>query len=418
MSKNTSKPVALVLGGTVPHIELIRQLKARGYYTVLVDYLENPPACPYADLHLRESTLDDERVYQLALENDAELVIATCIDHANTTCCHVLEKMGKHAPYSYHTSVVIADKSCMKEVMQKYDIPTARHCTVQSVEEALKRRDLKYPLMVKPSDSNSATGVKKVNNQDEMRVFLAEALGYSRNGKAVIEEYKTGVEVSAYCFVEGHRAKLLMAAQRMSVIEGEKQVIKCYATVAPAQLSDEAYRRIEEAACKIAEAYGLNNTPLQVQAFVNGDEISVIEYAPRIGGGMSYKTIYDNTGFDIISAAIDSYLGIPVHVKACSPKGIRAINIIYAVPAIYDHIEGQDELLAENVIDGIYYYKTKGMRISDEKAASARIGSFVVSGESMVEIKAKLSKAMDRLEVYAQDGSKIMRKELSLLRDI
>ena len=100
MNKSDSKPVALVLGGTVPHIELIRQLKDRGFYTILVDYLENPPARPYADLHLRESTLDDDKVYQLSVENHAELVIATCIDHANTTCCHVLEMMGKHAPYS------------------------------------------------------------------------------------------------------------------------------------------------------------------------------------------------------------------------------------------------------------------------------------------------------------------------------
>ena len=51
------KPVALVLGGTNPHIELIKQLKERGYYVVLVDYLDNPPAKKYADIHEQESFL-------------------------------------------------------------------------------------------------------------------------------------------------------------------------------------------------------------------------------------------------------------------------------------------------------------------------------------------------------------------------
>ena len=39
-----NKPIALILGGTVPHSELIKQLKERGYYTILIDYLLNPPA--------------------------------------------------------------------------------------------------------------------------------------------------------------------------------------------------------------------------------------------------------------------------------------------------------------------------------------------------------------------------------------
>ena len=41
------KKKAIVLGGTNPHIELIRQLHERGYYVILVDFLPHPPAKPY-----------------------------------------------------------------------------------------------------------------------------------------------------------------------------------------------------------------------------------------------------------------------------------------------------------------------------------------------------------------------------------
>ena len=60
------KPVAIVLGGIVPHKNLLEKLKKRGYYTILIDYFENPPAAAAADLHLRESAMDKEAVLRAA----------------------------------------------------------------------------------------------------------------------------------------------------------------------------------------------------------------------------------------------------------------------------------------------------------------------------------------------------------------
>ena len=59
---------AIVLGGTRPHITLIQKLKDRGYYVILLDYLESPIAKEYADEHIRESTLDKDLVLKIAKE--------------------------------------------------------------------------------------------------------------------------------------------------------------------------------------------------------------------------------------------------------------------------------------------------------------------------------------------------------------
>ena len=60
------KPTAIVLGGTFPHITLIKKLKNRGYKTVLVDFAESPIAKEFADEHILESSLDKEKVLQIA----------------------------------------------------------------------------------------------------------------------------------------------------------------------------------------------------------------------------------------------------------------------------------------------------------------------------------------------------------------
>ena len=56
----------IVLGGTAAHVPLIISLKKRGYYVILIDYLDNPPAKQFADLHIKTSTLDKESVLDVA----------------------------------------------------------------------------------------------------------------------------------------------------------------------------------------------------------------------------------------------------------------------------------------------------------------------------------------------------------------
>ena len=80
---------AIVLGGTVPHITLINKLKERGFYTILVDFFDNPPAQKYADEHIKESTLDKDVIVKIAQKRKVDLVISTCIDQANSICCYV-----------------------------------------------------------------------------------------------------------------------------------------------------------------------------------------------------------------------------------------------------------------------------------------------------------------------------------------
>ena len=213
-----NKKTAIVLGGTIPHCELIRQLKSRGYYTILVDYYDNPPAKEFADIHIKESSLDEEKVLAVAQKYNADLTISGCVDQANKTACYVLEKMGKYRPYSYQKASDITAKSYMKRTMMENGIPTAKYISIEKffdsdIIENLESYGLHYPVIVKPTDSNSANGVKKTVNKQELAKYLTEALEISRTSRAIIEEFMTGREVSVLSFVDGKTIKLMSSAQ-------------------------------------------------------------------------------------------------------------------------------------------------------------------------------------------------------------
>ncbi len=409
-----NRPIAIVLGGTVPHITLINKLKERGYYTILIDYLDNPPAKEYADMHIQESTLDKDTVLKIAKKYNAAVVISTCVDQANSVCCYVGEKLNLPNPYSYQTSLNVTDKCRMKEIMWKHNIPTSRYLYISEVDK-INDISLRYPLMIKPADSNSANGVKKIETEKELLEHIPVALKYSRNGYAIIEEFIEGVEISAYCVVVSGKAHLLMVQERLSVIEGEKKTIKCYASYAPARISIDAQSKIESIATLISTAFHLDNTPLFFQGIVHGDDISVIEFAPRVGGGISSQTIKYATGFDIIDAAIDSFLCVPILFTGWHPMNkIFAVNQIYGKTGIYDHTIGGETIRNNKIVDNLSFYKKKGARIDESSASNSRIGVMVFSADSEMEMRDKVRLAFNTIDCYDDCGNSIIRRDLNL----
>lgn len=380
---------------------------------MLADYLPNPPAKTHADLHEQVSTLDLEAVLAVARKYNASLVISACVDQANITACYVAEKMNLPHPYSYELANNITNKGYMKKLMVENDIPTTKYYFLDNGEE-LTSFDLKFPVMVKPADSCAASGVKKANNKVELDDFLAQAKKVSRTGRTVVEEFFSGVEVSVYAFVKNHKANILMISERISNIEGEKQVLKCYATITPPNVSEAALQKIQEATTKVANVFGLDNTPLHIQFIIDGDEISVIEFAPRVGGGISYKNIKSNTGFDIISSTIDSYLQKPVDVVYERSSRFFSVNLAYGIPAVFDHMTGVDELIADGTIDSIHYHKTKGTAITDDRASGGRIAAILISGDSRQEVLSKVKYTFEHIEAFDPDGVQILRKDLYL----
>lgn len=400
---------AMILGGTDDHIALIENLKKRGYYTILVDYHENPPAKKAADLHIQESTLEEDIVLKVATDNKVDLVISACIDQALLTACYVAEKLRLPAPFSYETALNVTNKGYMKKRMIESGIPTSKYYFVDSSTD-IASLELDYPIMVKPADSNGSYGVKKAHNEEELECYLIEALRISRSSTAIAEEFNTGIEVSIDCFVENGISKIVMMSQLFKKPIDESTML-IFQSVIPAEISENAKLEIQEIANRIASYFNLDNTPLLIQTIVNEDEVKVIEFSPRIGG-TKHKAIKDITSFDILDASINSFLGKEVKVEFNQPSYYTSKNHIYTYPGVFNDIVNYEQLLSEDVISDFIFFKTKGMEISGDLASRSRVGSFVVKSNSRRVLFEKISQAVNTLEVYDINDKPIMRKDI------
>ena len=412
---------ALVLGGTYPHIALIEKLKARGYYTILLDYLDHPVAQPYADEHIQESTLDKEKVCQIAKDRHADLVISTCVDQANVTCCYVAEQLGLPKPYTYETSLNVTDKVRMKQMMVANGIPTAHHYQISSLAE-LGKVQLSYPIIVKPADANSSKGVRRIEEGDpNTNQFIQEALSISRNGKAIIEEFITGREIGADCMIVNGKAHVVMSRERRKIEKNNTDAIQqIYGSFWPASLSAAQIEKLRIIAEQIAIAFEIDNVPLMMQTILAGDDFSVIEFAARIGGGDNYQIIESLTGYDIIQNSIRSFLGEPIEtfdVDASRPRlmmdsylYVKAPDSTVGKDQVFGHIHYNEQ--ASGCFDYQKIYKKEGDAVSCGMSSNNRVGCFVVSGGSEQELLEKQMTVVSNMEIYDIDGNPIMRKDI------
>jgi biotin carboxylase len=145
---------------------------------------------------------------------------------------------------------------------------------------------------------------------------------------------------------------------------------------------------------------------------VDEDEVSVIEFAPRIGGGSKHKTVKRVTGFDILEALVDSFLGIRPRVESSLNGEYFARNYVFALPGSFGRMENVDRLLASHVIEEFNFFKTRGMQIAENYASKDVVGSFLVSADSPDSLNRKIRVAVDSLQVFDLAERPIMRKDI------
>ncbi len=412
-SKGKEKPIAIVLGGTVPHKYLIENLKGRGYRTFLIDYYENPPAAAVADVHVRESTLDQEKVLEIAKQEKASLVISGCVDQANITACYVAEKLGLPAPYSYETALRVTDKTLMKESLINSEVPTAAYQVITAEEvDTFQCND--YPRVVKPCDCNGSKGVRKVNSQVELTQALEEACNLSRTGKAIVEDYNEGIEVNGYFFIRKNAVNEIYIKSKTLPHDSGQSSLQSFISIGPEPITEKARANFRQAVEKIAAEFGLKNTPILVQANIDGDSVKVIEFAPRVGGGLAFREIKILTGFDLLDAVTDSYLGKHIDTSFIKvPDGMVSVVHLYGRNGTLDYVLGMDYLISEGVVEEFHFHKTSGMRVNDQDLASSnRIMGAIIRARSMNELDYKINRMISGLQVLSKDGVDILRRDL------
>lgn len=400
---------ALVLCGGIPQIALMEYLKSKGITVILADMNEKVAGRKYADIFYPVSVLDKEAVKEVAIKENVDFLITVCADQVLEVVAIISEELGLPCYIDATTATNVSKKSYMKKIFCENDVPTSKHVILGELDFD-KIKDLSFPIIVKPVDSYSSRGVKKVLNNAELETAFYEAKNISREGNVVVEEFVEGEEVTVDVYVENGIAKVLTTSISDKV-KGEGFVI--HRTRNPANISKEIYEKIEDTAQRIATGFNLKDSPMLIQLITDGKRISVIEFCARTGGGIKFRLIKRVSGFDVVKAVADLTLGEKPHYEDNGESRPFIINeFLYAKEGVIDHLEGFEELLEEGVIDEYYQLKASGTKVGSMKCSGDRIACFTIQTNDIKTLKEKHGIANMRIKAISLTGEDLIRHDL------
>ena len=405
--------VAIILAGGFDQIALIQELSFRGFYTVLVDYLEAPVAAPYADVHIRESTLDVDAVFDIAMNFNAKYVMTACTDQALLTAAMVSERLDLPFYLDSKTARMVTDKTLMKTVMSDSDIPTSRYVVINSGDDIVESlRSLRLPLVVKPADCNSSKGVVKVHKFYEAYEAIESARWLSRTGGVIAEEFVDGRELSIDAWVNSGSADILCISESSKCSIDGSFTITGSKSISAQQVA--VYAEAERIANMIISAFGLVGGPLLIQAIQCPDgSLSVIEFSARMGGGTKYHLIDCVAGVSIIKSYVDFLLGdSDLHLKPRYHDKCFEMSYLYTNGGGLASFKGFDTALSEDLIDSYFIYRAVGSEFDSRSNSGDRAAGIMLCANTDSELQKLKQRAFEMIDLIDIRGHSMLCREM------
>jgi len=402
---------ALVLAGGFPQIYLIEELKRRGITTVLADYNKDPVARKYADIYYQESTQDLDMIEQVARKEQVDFLITVSSESALKSVAIVSERLGLPCYVTEDTVNKITNKAYMKKVFAQKGIPNAKNVVLHRDEE-ISADQFEFPVIVKPADCYSSSGVRKVWNKQEFDEAVAEGKKMGKSGTVVIEEFLDGIELSVDAFVVDGKAHVLCVTSSDKIANDDRFVI--YRGNYPGVDNlEEIKPQVSKIVQQVAEVFGLVNSPLLVQMIYSNGRLNVLECSARNGGSAKFLLVKRSCGFDLVKAIVDLTLGIIPEIGVLKGENKYVSNeYLYCRPGVFDRLDGFEELKQEGIISDYYQFKWKNLQTTDITNSGDRLAGFTVQADTKEEMHRKHNIAVSRIRILDINGEDMLCKDL------
>ena len=241
--------------------------------------------------------MEFDKIVAFAKEKEVDLVIVGMDDPLVGGLVDELEKAGIRAfGPKKNAAILEGSKAFSKDLMKKYNIPTAAYGVFHKVDEAKEFiSQTGAPIVVKADGLAAGKGVVVAMTIDEANAAVEDMLSGNRFGEAgstiVIEEFMEGEEASLLAFVDGKTVVPMIASQdHKRIFDGDKGPnTGGMGTYAPAPvltdaLRDEAMKTILEPMVAAMEKEGMPYVGcLYAGLMITPQGPKVVEFNARFG---------------------------------------------------------------------------------------------------------------------------------------
>ncbi len=368
--------------------------------------------------------MEFDKLVAFAKEKAVDLTIVAPDDPLVAGAVDAFEAAGLRAfgPRA-NAAIIEGSKAFSKELMKKYDIPTAGYETFDDADKALAYLETaKMPIVLKADGLALGKGVLICKTLEEAKagvkeIMLDKHFGDAGN-KMVIEEFMTGREVSVLAFSDGTTIKPMTSAQdHKRAGDGDTGLnTGGMGTFSPSPFyTDEIAKFCQrEVYDKTINAMKSEGRPFVGVLFtglmITEEGTKVLEFNARFGDPEAQVVLprMKNDIIDVMEACIDGKLD-EIDLQFEDNAAVCVVLASDGYPVKYDkgfEIKGLDTFKEH----GGYYCFHAGTKLSDGKVVTngGRVLGVTAKGEDLKTARANAYKATEWVEF----DNKYMRHDI------
>ena len=371
--------------------------------------------------------MEFDKLAAFAKEKEIDLTVVGMDDPLVGGVVDVFEKEGLRVFGPRKNAAILeGSKAFSKDLMKKYNIPTAAYENFQSADEALAylREKADFPIVLKADGLALGKGVLICNTLAEAEEGVKEIMLDKKFGSAgntlVVEEFMTGREVSVLSFVDGKTIKTMTSAQDHKRAKDGDEGLNTggMGTFSPSpfyteEVDDFCEKYIYQPTMDAMKAEGRDFTGiLFVGLMLTDDGPKVLEYNARFGDPEAQVVLprMENDIIDVIDACIDGRLD----QIDLSFEDNAAVCVVLASDGYPEHYEKGKLIKGLENFEGKdkegYYAFHAGTKKTDEGIVTngGRVIGITAKGKTLKEARANAYKATEWIDF----DNKYMRHDI------
>jgi len=372
----------IILGAGVMQGPAIRIAKELDFYTIALDGSSQAPCVTLAD-HFEQIDLKDKEgieTFARSLQSSSErLGIMTAGTDFSASVAWVAEKLGLPG-IPYESALNASDKSRMRECFKKSALPSPNFFTITQAD-SFESIPLPFPIVIKPVDNMGSRGCRRVDSIAEFIEAAKTAIGFSRSGRAIVEEFMDGPEFSVDAIVYNDEITICGLADRH--IFFPPYFIEMGHTM-PTVIEEEKQSAMLETFCAGVRSLGLTGEKYigaakgDIKLTAKGPMIG--EIAARLSGGyMSGWTYPYSSGAQPIKAAVLAAMGRKPDGLIPTKKWTCAERAFISIPGTVKEIVGTQQARNQINVKDLFLRISEGSKVSFPENNVTKCGNIIAA---------------------------------------
>lgn len=262
------------------------------------------------DIKDRAACLDRARAHRDLHRLDGIITVGTDF---STTVAWIAGALGLPGT-PYEAALLAKDKGLMRARFDQAGIASPQYRVFDRLPTAIPDLGFPFPVVVKPTDSMGARGVRLVREPEELSEALTDAFRYAVEGRAIVEEFVEGPEFSVDAIVRDGTIYRCGLADRTIVFPPSfVEIGHTFPSSASREVQEAVWAEFERGVHALGLTWGAAKGDVK---FSPGRGAVIGEIASRLSGGyMSGWTYPLTSGRSAVLWAVETALGDPLSVQ-------------------------------------------------------------------------------------------------------